>query len=135
MKILIRSGEVIDPANCREAEILDLLLADGKIARIGTHLSAEDAKVIDAKGLTVTPGLIEMHTHFREPGQEHKETIRSGTRAAAKGGFTSAATMANFTLRPACERTGSSAKRSMTLSSRTCPENVVGNVDASKSVV
>ena len=95
MKILIRSGEVIDPANGREGEILDLLLADGKIARIGSNLPVEDAKVIDAKGFTVTPGLVDMHTHFREPGQEHKETIRSGTRAAAKGGFTSAATMAN----------------------------------------
>ncbi len=95
MKILIRSGEVIDPANGREGEILDLLLADGKIARIGRDFPVEDAKVIDAKGLAVIPGLIDMHTHFREPGQEHKETIRSGTRAAAKGGFTSAATMAN----------------------------------------
>jgi dihydroorotase len=95
MKILIRSGEVIDPANGREGEILDLLLADGKIARIGSDLPVEDAEMIDAKGLAVTPGLIDMHTHFREPGQEHKETIRSGTRAAAKGGFTSAVTMAN----------------------------------------
>ncbi len=95
MKILIQSGEVIDPANGRESEILDLLLADGKIARIGINLPVEDAKVIDARGLAVIPGLIDMHTHFREPGQEHKETIRSGTRAAAKGGFTSAATMAN----------------------------------------
>ena len=95
MKIVIRGGEIIDPANRRQGEVLDLLLLDGKIVSIGRGISAADAKIIDASGLVVTPGLIDMHTHFREPGQEHKETICSGTRAAAKGGFTSAATMAN----------------------------------------
>ena len=95
MKTLIRGGEIIDPANGREREVLDLLIVDGKIASIGSNLLVDDAKVIDAKGLVVTPGLIDMHAHFREPGQEHKETIRSGTRAAARGGFTSVATMAN----------------------------------------
>ena len=95
MKIVIRGGEIIDPANRRQGEVLDLLLLDGKIISIGRGISAADAKIIDASGLVVTPGLIDMHTHFREPGQEHKETIYSGTRAAAKGGFTSAATMAN----------------------------------------
>lgn len=95
MKIVIRDGEIIDPANRRQNEVLDLLLLDGKIASIGKDISVTDAKVINASGFVVTPGLIDMHTHFREPGQEHKETIYSGTRAAAKGGFTSAATMAN----------------------------------------
>lgn len=95
MKIVIRGGEIIDPANRRQNEVLDLLLMDGKIASIGKDISATDAKVIDASGFVVTPGLIDMHTHFREPGQEHKETIYSGTRAAAKGGFASVATMAN----------------------------------------
>jgi dihydroorotase len=95
MKILIRGGEIVDPANGREQEVSDLLLVDGKVASIGSDLHVDDAQVIDASGLVVTPGLIDMHTHFREPGQEHKETIQSGTRAAARGGFTSAATMAN----------------------------------------
>lgn len=95
MKILIRSGKIIDNANRLDGEILDLLLVDGGIARIGQDISVSDAKEIDATGLYVVPGLIDMHTHFREPGQEHKETIQTGTRAAAKGGFTSTATMAN----------------------------------------
>jgi dihydroorotase len=95
MKILIRGGKVIDPANCRDQEILDLLITDGKIDRVGYRLSSNDAKIIEAQGFVVTPGLIDMHVHFREPGQEHKETIASGARAAARGGFTSVATMAN----------------------------------------
>lgn len=95
MKILIRGGRIIDPANERESEPLDLLLVDGKIARVGSNIFVDDARVIDATGLLVVPGLIDMHTHFREPGQGHKETIQTGTRAAARGGFTSVATMAN----------------------------------------
>ena len=95
MGTLIRGGKIIDPANKRESESLDLLLVDGKIASIASNILVDNAKVIDATGLLVVPGLIDMHTHFREPGQEHKETIRTGTRAAARGGFTSAATMAN----------------------------------------
>ncbi len=95
MKILIRGGRIIDPANKRENEPLDLLLVDGKIASVGKNIHVDDARTIDATGLLVVPGLIDMHTHFREPGQGHKETIATGTRAAARGGFTSAATMAN----------------------------------------
>ncbi len=94
MKILVRGGRIIDPANGID-EVLDLLMVDGKIASVKSSIRVDDAKAIDASGYLVVPGLIDMHTHFREPGQEHKETIRSGTRAAAKGGFTSAATMAN----------------------------------------
>ena len=95
MKILIRGGNIIDPANDRECEVLDILLVNGKIASIGKNISVDNAKMIDAKGLVVTPGLIDIHTHLREPGQEYKETIRSGTRAAASGGITSTVTMAN----------------------------------------
>ena len=95
MRTLIREGKLIDPANGRGSEILDLLLIDSKVARIGKDIHADNARIINARGLVVTPGLVDMHTHFREPGQEHKETIRSGTLAAANGGFTSAATMAN----------------------------------------
>lgn len=95
MKTLIRGGRLIDPTNGHSGEILDLLLIDGKIACIGVGISASDARVIDASGFFVAPGLVDMHTHLREPGQEHKETIRTGTKAAARGGFTSVAAMAN----------------------------------------
>ena len=93
-RILIRNGHIIDPANQIDATG-DLLIRDGKIDRIGDRIETEAAQTIDATGLIVTPGLIDMHVHLREPGFEHKETIASGTRAAAAGGFTSVACMAN----------------------------------------
>ena len=93
-RILIRNGRIIDPAN--EIDITgDLLIRDGKIDRIDDRIEIEASQTIDATGLIVTPGLIDMHVHLREPGFEHKETIASGTRAAAAGGFTSVACMAN----------------------------------------
>ncbi len=93
-RILIRNGHIIDPAN-RIDTIGDLLIRDGKIAQIGDRIEAEASQTVDAEGLIVTPGLVDMHVHLREPGFEHKETIASGTRAAAAGGFTSVACMAN----------------------------------------
>ena len=93
-RILIRNGHIIDPANQIDATG-DLLIRDGKIDRIGDRIETEASQTIDATGLIVTPGLIDMHVHLREPGFEHKETIASGTRAAAAGGFTSVACMAN----------------------------------------
>ncbi len=96
MRLLIRNGKVIiDPANGLLEERLDILIADGKIIKIGHISSNNDAMVIDANGYIVVPGLIDMHVHLREPGQEYKETIRTGTLSAAKGGFTSIAAMAN----------------------------------------
>jgi len=93
-RILIRNGRIIDPAN--EIDTTgDLLIRDGKIDRIDDRIEADGSEIVDAKGLIVTPGLIDMHVHLREPGFEHKETIASGTRAAAAGGFTSVACMAN----------------------------------------
>ncbi|MDX2081159.1 MAG: dihydroorotase [Terrimicrobiaceae bacterium] len=89
----IRNGRIIDPANGRD-ETGDLLVLDGRIAGAGTPVP-EDVAVIDAAGLVVAPGLIDIHVHLREPGQSHKETIRSGTRAAAAGGFTSVVAMPN----------------------------------------
>ena len=73
----------------------DILIRDGKIAAIGPKLKESAEETIDARGLIVTPGLIDMHVHLREPGQAHKETIATGTAAAAAGGFTSVCTMPN----------------------------------------
>jgi dihydroorotase len=86
----ITNGRIIDPANQRD-EIADLWIRDGVIVDDAT--SADET--IDAKGLVVAPGLIDLHVHFREPGQSHKETIGTGTAAAAKGGFTSVVCMPN----------------------------------------
>jgi len=95
MSLLIRSGRVIDPANNVDA-VQDLLIEHGKIARVGGRLAAPAAAtVIDAAGKWVCPGFIDMHVHLREPGHEYKETVASGTRAAAAGGFTAVCCMAN----------------------------------------
>ena len=93
--MLIRGGRVVDPSQGVDA-VLDLLLADGRVARLGEGLDAPDgAEVVDAGGLVVAPGLIDVHVHLREPGGEHKETIASGTRAAVAGGFTAVVAMPN----------------------------------------
>lgn len=92
---LLRGGRVIDPSNRTDAT-LDLLLAEGQVARVGPSLEApEGAEVLDVSGLIVTPGLVDVHVHLREPGGEHKETIETGARAAAAGGFTSICAMPN----------------------------------------
>ena len=94
MKILIKGGRVIDPAN-KIDKIADVLVEDGRIAAVGEGLSAEGAEVFEAEGKIVSPGLIDMHVHLREPGQEAKEDFGSGSRAAAAGGYTRVATMPN----------------------------------------
>ncbi|MBE9486913.1 MAG: dihydroorotase [Chloroflexi bacterium] len=94
MKILVKSGRVIDPANYID-EKLDILIVDGIIAELSPHIDAGDAEVINAAGLLVTPGLVDMHVHLRDPGFEYKEDIVTGTRAAAAGGVTSVACMPN----------------------------------------
>jgi dihydroorotase len=87
----IANGRIIDPANHRD-ETADLWMADGKI--IGP-MPGKETETIDAAGLVVAPGLIDIHVHLREPGQSHKETMASGTRAAAAGGFTTVVAMPN----------------------------------------
>lgn len=92
--LLIRGGRVIDPASKFDANA-DVLIRDGKIEAIGAELKAEGIPVLDAKGSIVAPGFIDMHVHLREPGIEHAETIETGSRAAAAGGFTTICCMPN----------------------------------------
>ncbi len=95
MSLLLRGGRVVDPANRVDA-VQDVLIADGRIVRVGLALRApEGTPVLDVAGKVVCPGFIDIHVHLREPGLEYKETIASGTRAAAAGGFTALACMAN----------------------------------------
>jgi dihydroorotase len=95
MDLLIRNGRVVDPANGLDAPG-DVLIQAGRVVRVGSRLAAPpDTETVDAEGRVVAPGLIDIHVHLREPGQEYKETIASGTRAAAAGGFTAVACMAN----------------------------------------
>lgn len=103
MNLLIQGGRVIDPASGHDSNA-DVLIESGQIAKLGANLRAPSGvKTLDATGLIVTPGFIDLHTHLREPGHEHKETIESGTRAAVAGGFTAVCAMAN-TLPPNDER-------------------------------
>jgi dihydroorotase len=95
MSLLIKNGRVIDPASQLD-QVADVLVEGGAIARVGPALAAPpDAEVVDATGLVVCPGFIDIHVHLREPGLEYKETVATGTRAAAAGGFTAVCCMAN----------------------------------------
>lgn len=92
-KYLIKNARVIDPANKLD-DICDILISDGKIEKVGKDIT-DKAEIIDAKGLIAAPGLVDMHTHLREPGREDEETVLTGTGAAVSGGFTSVACMPN----------------------------------------
>ena len=103
MKILLKGGRVIDPSQKLDDD-LDILIDNGVIAALGKDLlpapkprkaDGHDTKIIDLEGLVIAPGLIDMHTHLREPGFEYKETIQTGSEAACTGGFTAVACMAN----------------------------------------
>ena len=97
--LLIQNGRVIDPANGIDAH-QSLLILNGKIAALGAEAEAkagDEIKVIDARGKVVCPGLVDIHVHLREPGQSAKETIETGTKAAALGGFTTVVCMPNTT--------------------------------------
>src|ERR1700674_1224088 len=95
--LLIKNGRVVDPASKTDAT-LDVLLDGGKIKEVGPAgkiAAPSDAEIFDASGLIVAPGFIDIHVHLREPGQESSETIETGTRAAARGGFTAVCCMPN----------------------------------------
>ena len=93
-KLLIKGGRVVDPANRLDAAA-DVLLVGDRIAKVGARIAANGAQVLHADGRLVFPGFIDLHVHLRSPGCEEKETVATGTRAAAKGGFTTVCAMAN----------------------------------------
>ncbi|RPG85368.1 MAG: dihydroorotase [Coraliomargarita sp. TMED73] len=99
----IQGGRIIDPANDRDA-IGDLFAVDGILCAELSSSEKENARIIDATGFVVAPGLVDIHVHFRDPGQTHKEDIRSGSRAAAAGGYTSVVCMPNTS--PVCDNAG-----------------------------
>ena len=96
MKRLLKGGHLVDPANGRDG-VFDILIDGDRIAQVGRDLRVESGvSVVEIPGgLIVCPGLIDMHVHLREPGQEHKETVATGTAAAVAGGFTAVACMPN----------------------------------------
>ncbi len=93
-RLIIKNGRVVDPATNVD-RICDLAIENGAVQGVGENLSTPGAEQFDASGLVVAPGFIDMHVHLREPGFEHAETIESGSRAAAAGGFTSICCMPN----------------------------------------
>ncbi|MSR77335.1 MAG: dihydroorotase [Candidatus Omnitrophica bacterium] len=103
MKYLIRDVCLVDPKRKRE-EVTDVLIENGKISEISKSISASDAETIEGKGKHLVPGFIDLHTHFREPGFETKETIYTGSMAALKGGFVASVSMPNT--QPACDNQG-----------------------------
>lgn len=94
MKLLIQNGRVVDPVN-GTVSILDLYVENGKVLQLEKDIQTEADRVIDATGLVVCPGLVDLHVHLRDPGLTYKEDIFTGTAAAARGGVTSLACMAN----------------------------------------
>lgn len=98
--LIIRNAHVVDPAN-KIDEVMDLHIKSHRVVKWGKDLQAEESESLDAKGLYLLPGLIDMHVHFREPGYEHKETIETGAQAAITGGFVGCVSMPNT--KPACD--------------------------------
>jgi dihydroorotase len=93
-ELLLRGARVVDPVGDRD-EVADVHVRDGVVVDVGPGLDAASAEILDCDGLVVAPGLVDLHTHLREPGFEQKETVETGTRAAAVGGYTAVSPMAN----------------------------------------
>lgn len=121
MDILIKNGRVIDPDK-KIDKVADILIAEGKIEKVGEQLKDTADRVIDAKGCYVMPGLIDLHVHLRDPGLTHKEDIGSGAKAAAKGGFTTIVAMPNT--KPVID-TASRVKYVMNKATETSPVHVL----------
>ena len=94
MKVLLKGGRLVDPASGHDATA-DVLVDGGLVAEAGPGLEAAGAEVVDCGGLVVCPGFVDLHVHLREPGREDAETIESGSRAAALGGYTAVCPMPN----------------------------------------
>ncbi len=99
-KIILKGGHVVDPAN-KVDQVADVLIEDGKIARIATDIVCEEAETVDVAGKVVAPGLIDIHCHLRDPGFPEREDLKTGTRCAAVGGFTTLIAMPNT--EPVCD--------------------------------
>lgn len=93
-RVLFKGARLVDPASGHDA-VADVLIEDEQVAEVGSGLSAGRAEVVDCDGLVLAPGLVDLHTHLREPGFEHKETVETGSRAAAAGGYTAVCAMPN----------------------------------------
>jgi dihydroorotase len=93
-KLLLRGGRLVDPASGHDG-LIDVVISEGRIAAMGTEAKPAGATVLDCEGLVLAPGLVDLHTHLRQPGREDKETVESGSRAAAAGGYTAITAMAN----------------------------------------
>lgn len=94
MKILIKNADIFQSGKLLQR---DVLIEDGKIVKIETDLDLNVDRVIEAKGKTILPGLVDVHVHFRDPGQTQKETIETGSEASAHGGYTTVCAMPNVT--------------------------------------
>ena len=94
-RILVQGARILDPANQVDLASGEILIEDGRIAAIGESIDAGNARLWDVSGLVLTPGFVDLHTHLREPGLEYEETVETGTRAAARGGFTTLCCMPN----------------------------------------
>ena len=114
MKQIFKGGRVVDPKNGVD-EKLDILVEDGIVQKVDKNVVDEEAEIVDVSGKVLVPGLIDMHTHLREPGQEAKEDFLSGSKAAAAGGFTTVATMPNTSPVVVCRR---GRKRSASFTSK-----------------
>lgn len=126
MNLLITNARVLDPSQELDAS-LDILIEDGAVARIDRRIKAGSVPVFNAAGLVATPGFIDLHTHLREPGQEHKETIATGTQAAVAGGYTAVCAMAN-TVPPNDERAVTEMVRAEAARNGVCRVYPVGAV-------